>query len=86
MLTEQQIESAGLNEWQELDLVESDNGDGVIFYYKVKQRNSDFVLVIASNQYSDPKNNHVAIYKFVTSLDQVYKIVDALQNFVDVLK
>jgi len=86
MLTEQQIEAHGLNEWQELDLVESDNGDGVIFYYKVKQRNSDFVLVIASNQYSNPKTNHVAIYKFVTSLDQVYKIVDALQNFVDVLK
>ena len=81
-----QIELAKLDYWQETDLIESDNGQGVVFYYKVEQRNGDFVLIIRTNQYAYPDTNRIEIFKFIHSIEEVYKIVDAIKNFVDVLK
>lgn len=80
------IELKSLGEWQETDLIESDNGQGVVFYYKVEQRNTDFVLIIRTNQYAYPDTNRIEIFKFVHTIEEVYKIVDAIKNLVDVLK
>ena len=80
-----ELEEVGLLDWQQSETVTSVNGHTIYFSYKVEEQGYDYVLLINGTQYGDRIAQEIEISKIVHSIEEVYKIVDAIKKLVDTL-
>lgn len=80
-----ELEEVGLLDWQQSETITSVNGNRVYFSYKVQKENDDYVLLIRAGEYWHRGAEEIEISKIVHSIEEVYKVVDAIKNLVDTL-
>lgn len=80
-----ELEEVGLLDWQQSETIISTNGHTIYFSYKVEEQGYDYVLLINGLEYGDRIAQEIEISKIVYSIEEVYKIADAVKNLIDAL-